>query len=41
MKFKKWTPIDSLPQTLYLEGLYDDYEGFRLLLYHVPDSLRL
>jgi hypothetical protein len=29
---KKWEPIDSIPEILYLEGLYDDYEGFRLLL---------
>jgi len=25
-------PIDNIPDELYLEDLYDDYEGFRLLL---------
>jgi len=30
--YKQWMPIDDLPDTLYLEGLHDDYEGFRLLL---------
>ncbi len=30
--YKKWAPIDGLPDKLYLEGLHDDYEGFRLLL---------
>lgn len=32
MKFTKWIPISGIPDTLYLEGLHDDYEGFRLLL---------
>ena len=32
MGFRKWLPIDDLSGSLYLEGLYDDYEGFRLLL---------
>lgn len=32
--FKKWTPIESLPKTLYLEAVHDDWEGFRLLLKH-------
>lgn len=32
MSFEKWIPIDNLPETLYLEAIYDDYEGFRLLL---------
>lgn len=32
MIIKKWEPIDNLPKRLYIEGLYDDYEGFRLLL---------
>ncbi len=30
--FKKWEPIQDIPGEIYLEGLYDDYEGFRLLL---------
>jgi hypothetical protein len=30
--YKKWEPINNIPDELYLEGLYDDYEGFRLLL---------
>jgi len=29
---KKWEPIDHLPEEMYLEGLHDDYEGFRLLM---------
>nr|WP_320049945.1 hypothetical protein [uncultured Desulfuromonas sp.] len=41
MEFKKWTPIDSLSQTLYLEGLYDDYEGFRLLLRGAGEEQRI
>ncbi len=32
MKFKRWTPINELQDDFYLEGLYDDYEGFRILL---------
>ncbi len=32
MSFKKWMPIDNLVETLYLEAVHDDYEGFRLLL---------
>jgi len=32
MSFEKWIPIDDLPETLYLEAIHDDYEGFRLLL---------
>ena len=31
-KYIKWEPIENIPKTLYLEGLHDDYEGFRLLL---------
>jgi hypothetical protein len=31
-KYVKWEPIKNIPETLYLEGLHDDYEGFRLLL---------
>lgn len=30
--FKKWEPMSCLPNEMYLEGLHDDYEGFRLLL---------
>lgn len=32
MKFRKWVPVDNIPQRMHLEGLHDDYEGFRLLL---------
>ncbi len=28
----KWIPMDDIPAVLYLEGLHDDYEGFRILL---------
>jgi len=30
--FRKWEPLSDLPDEMYLEGLHDDYEGFRLLL---------
>ncbi|WP_157600066.1 hypothetical protein [Saccharospirillum impatiens] len=30
--FKKWEPILGLQNAMYVEGLYDDYEGFRILL---------
>lgn len=32
MIYNKWEPVNNLPRTLYLEGLHDDHEGFRLLL---------
>lgn len=32
MDIKKWIPLSDIPERLYLEGLHDDYEGFRLLL---------
>ena len=28
----RWIPQENLPQTLYVEGLHDDYEGLRILL---------
>jgi len=29
----KWNPkISNFPKTIYIEGLYDDYEGFRILV---------
>lgn len=28
----RWFPIDNPPKASYLEGLYDDREGFRVLL---------
>jgi len=31
-KYMKWEPIEDIPDTLYLDGLYHDWEGFRLLL---------
>jgi len=31
-KIEKWMPILDVPPKLYLEGLHDDYDGFRLLL---------
>jgi hypothetical protein len=33
-KYKKWLPLEDIPDRLYLDGLYDDWEGFRLLLRH-------
>lgn len=32
MGFERWTPLEDLPGILYLEGLHDDCESFRLLL---------
>jgi len=31
-RFAKWEPIDHLSKTMYVQGLHDDYEGFRVLL---------
>jgi hypothetical protein len=31
-KIAKWEPVANIPSQLYLEGLHDDYEGFRLFL---------
>ena len=31
-KYEKWTPVDSIPNRMYCEGIHDDYEGFRILL---------
>ena len=28
----KWEPLPDIPSKMFLEGLIDDYEGFRLLL---------
>ena len=41
MNYIKWNPIDSLPDCLYLEGLHDDYEGFRVLLRGVDIHSRM
>lgn len=30
--FKDWTPLDNIPKVMYCEAIYDDYEGFRILL---------
>ena len=30
--FNKWDPLEGIPNRLYVEGLHDDYEGFRILL---------
>lgn len=32
MEIKKWIPKEDVPKTCYLEGLRDDYDGFRLFL---------
>jgi len=33
-KYKRWEPIGDIPTKLYLDGLYDDWEGFRIILSH-------
>jgi hypothetical protein len=42
-KYKKWEPIEDIPDRLYLDGLYHDWEGFRLLLcdYETDRMLRI
>ena len=37
-KLVKWEPIEKIENEMYLEGLYDDWEGFRLLLRGVNKS---
>jgi hypothetical protein len=32
MSIQRWIPLEEIPEKLFLEGLHDDYEGFRLLL---------
>lgn len=39
--FKKWEPIPGLQDEMYMEGLYDDYEGFRILLKGSDDHARM
>jgi hypothetical protein len=31
-QYVKWTPVTSIPNSMYCEGIHDDYEGFRILL---------
>lgn len=31
-RLKIWKPLTDIPSELYVEALYDDYEGFRILL---------
>ena len=42
-KYMKWEPIEDIPDKLYLDGLYHDWEGFRLLLsdYETGRMLRI
>jgi hypothetical protein len=39
--FHKWELISELPEDMYLEGLHNDYEGFRLLLKGAGDKARM
>jgi hypothetical protein len=39
--FKKWEPLSGLPEEMYLEGLHNDYEGFRLLLKSRGDQAKM
>ena len=39
--FKKWEPLPGLPEEMYLEGLHNDYEGFRLLLKGDGDQAKM
>jgi len=37
-----WRPVEDLPEQMFVEALYDDYEGFRILLRgEKPDSKML
>jgi hypothetical protein len=42
-KYTKWLPLEDIPDRLYIDGLYDDREGFRLLLsdYETGRMLRI
>lgn len=31
-KYRKWSPIDGVPDRLFVEAIHDDYEGFRVLV---------
>jgi hypothetical protein len=31
-EFKKWEPVEGLEAEMWVEALYDDYEGLRILL---------
>ncbi len=41
IKIEKWEPLPNIPSKLYLEGLHDDYEGFRVLLKGEAKSNRM
>ena len=39
--FIKWEPISELPDEIFIEGLHNDYEGFRILLKGSDDQARM
>lgn len=32
MLIEKWKPVKDIPEKLYVQGVYDDYEGLRIIL---------
>ncbi len=39
-KFERWAPIDGLTAKMFLDAMYDDREGFRLILKASDPKLR-
>ena len=39
-KFERWEPIDGLAPKMFLDAMYDDREGFRLILKAPDPKLR-
>jgi hypothetical protein len=39
-QFERWEPIDGLAAKMYLDAMYDDREGFRLILTSPPPETR-
>ena len=39
-RFERWEPIDGLSSKMYIDGMYDDREGFRLILKSTEPKMR-
>ncbi len=39
-RFERWDPIDGLSPKMYIDGMYDDREGFRLILKSAEPKMR-
>lgn len=31
-RYRPWSPLEGVPDVLYVEAIHDDYEGFRVML---------